>query len=515
MRDRGRDGIRNKLEFYVATHFAPLWRGAQRWRWVQRRLNHLIVNTEISRTRTRPHPYSTLAPYTTWQTLTDRSWCGRHLPPKGSTSHPDLNATTELFARPPGKPKLSRKSTLLFPAFAQWVIDGFVRTSTLDRLKSTSNHEIDFSPLYGLASEQTEALRSHWGGELKSQQIAGEEYPPFLYEDDGSRIKPEFQALPLPAHLPEALPANCKAKLFALGGDRANATPLTAMLSVLFLREHNRVCRVLRKAHASWDDERLFHTTRNILTVLLIKIAIEQYINHIAPCHFKFTATPELFWREKWYRQNWMTLEFNLAYRWHSMIPDVLNWGDVGVPLEQCRFNNELLLQRSLGPAFDDCSRQLATEIGLGNTPASLLEIERKSIELGRIAQLASYNDYRESFRFPRLTDFNQITENEQTQQVLKDLYGSVDQIEFYVGLFAEDMRPNSVLPPLMERMIAIDAFSQAFTNPLLSEHVFNAETFSKVGMSTIQETSSLQDVLDRNLPGCAGDYLAEMTVPD
>ena len=209
-----------------------------------------------------------------------------------------------------------------------------------------------------------------------------------------------------------------------------------------------------------------------------------------------------------------MTLEFNLAYRWHSMIPDVLNWGDVEVSLEQCRFNNELLLQHGLGPAFDDCSRQLATEIGLGNTPVSLLEIERKSIEVGRIAQLASYNDYRESFRFPRLTDFDQITGNEQVQQALKDLYGSVDQIEFYVGLFAEDMRPHSVLPPLMERMIAIDAFSQAFTNPLLSEHVFNSETFSKIGMSTIQETSSLQDVLDRNLSGCSGKYLAAMTVP-
>jgi prostaglandin-endoperoxide synthase 2 len=513
MRDRSRDGIRNRLEFYVATHFAPLWREAQRWRWSQRRLNRLIVSTEINRTRTRPHPHSTLAPYTTWQSLTDRNWCGRHLPPKESIHYPDLNATTELFRRPSGKPKLSQKSTLLFPTFAQWAIDGFVRTSTIDQMRSTSNHEIDFSPLYGLTPEQTEALRSHWGGELKSQQIADQEYPPFLYEDDGSRIKPEFQALPQPAHMPEGVPANRKAKLFALGGDRANATPLTAMLSVLFLREHNRVSRVLRKRHANWDDERLFQTTRNVLMVLLIKIAVEQYINHIAPCYFQFTATPELFWREKWYRQNWMTLEFNLAYRWHSMIPDLLNWGSNEIPFEQFRFNNELLLQRGVGPAFDDCSRQKATEIGLGNTPMGLLEIERKSIELGRTAQLASYNDYRESFRFPRLTSFDQITGDEHVQRALKDLYGSIDQVEFYVGLYAEDMRPHSVLPPLMERMIAIDAFSQAYTNPLLSEHVFNAQTFSNTGMSIIQETSSLQDVLDRNLQECTGDYLALMTV--
>jgi prostaglandin-endoperoxide synthase 2 len=512
MRDRSRDGIRNRLEFYVATHFAPLWHGAQRWRWSQRRLNRLIVSTEINRTRTRPHPCSTLAPYTTWRSLTDRNWCGRHLPPKASSGYPDLNATTELFSRPLEKPKLSGKSTLLFPAFAQWFIDGFVRTSPRDQMRSTSNHEIDLSPLYGLMPEQTDALRSHRGGELKFQQIADEEYPPFFYEDDGSRTKPEFRDLAPPAHMPEEVPANFKAKLFAVGGDRANSTPLTAMLSVLFLREHNRVTRVLGKHHANWDDERLFQTTRNILTVLLIKIAIEQYVNHIAPCNFQFTATPELFWREKWYRQNWMTLEFNLAYRWHCMIPDRLYWGGSELPFEQFRFNNELLLRRGVGPAFDDCSRQAAAEIGLGNTPTSLLEIEQKTIALGRTAQLASYNDYRASFRFPRLTAFDQITGNEQVQKALKDLYGSVDRIEFYVGLFAEDMRPHSVLPPLMERMIAIDAFSQAFTNPLLSEHVFNAHTFSKTGMSIIQETSSLQDVLDRNLPECTENYVATMT---
>jgi prostaglandin-endoperoxide synthase 2 len=106
---------------------------------------------------------------------------------------------------------------------------------------------------------------------------------------------------------------------------------------------------------------------------------------------------------------------------------------------------------------------------------------------------------------------FDQITANAQVQSALKSLYKSVDQIEFYVGLFAEDMRPHSALPPLMERMVAIDAFSQAYTNPLLSEHVFNANTFSKAGMAIIQETSNLQDVLDRNVPEASGNYQAAM----
>ena len=40
-----------------------------------------------------------------------------------------------------------------------------------------------------------------------------------------------------------------------------------------------------------------------------------------------------------------------------------------------------------------------------------------KAIELGRKANLRSYNDYRELFRFPRVTDWSQITGNEKIQQ--------------------------------------------------------------------------------------------------
>ena len=83
----------------------------------------------------------------------------------------------------------------------------------------------------------------------------------------------------------------------------------------------------------------------------------------------------------------------------------------------------------------------------------------------------------------------------------MRDLYGDVDAIEFYVGLFAEDVRRNAVLPPLIGRMVAIDAFSQVYTNPLLAPRVFNEDTFSPLGWDLIRTTGTLSDLVHRNVP--------------
>ena len=75
-----------------------------------------------------------------------------------------------------------------------------------------------------------------------------------------------------------------------MGSDTANLQLGFVMINVLFLREHNRIARVLEDDYG-WDDERLFPTTRNILTVILIKIVVEEYINHISPYHLKLSPT--------------------------------------------------------------------------------------------------------------------------------------------------------------------------------------------------------------------------------
>lgn len=508
------------------TKFKPIWDFIQSSPGLAKKVNKTLINNAVLKIPTRPYPFSTTSPYTSWESLNDRTYSSLHLPPLDwepltNKNYLGFNLTPadkfeknlppveelEVFYHKTGETKYSPKSTLIFPYFVQWFTDSFLRTDRQNHRKNSSNHQIDLCNVYGLNPTITHLLRSYQGGKLKSQIINGEEYPPFYYNETG-QPKEEFKGLPLQLtneFVPksETLPPEKKYKLFAMGVEleRANVQIGYVMLNVLCLREHNRVCDLLAKNYPTWDDERLFQIARNIVTAEFLKIVLEDYINHITPYHFQFFTDPLAFSNEKWYRTNWMTVEFTLVYRWHSMLPDTLIHDGQKIHMTDSMWNNDMIIEKGLGAIFEESCSQPAAQLSLFNTPEFLIPTETASIRLGRAAKLRSYNDYRELCNYPRVTEFNQISSNEKVQQELQRLYGHVDNIELYVGLYAEDLRPNSALPPLVGCLVGIDAFSQAFTNPLLAENIFNPETFSPVGWEEIQNTKTLSQVVHRNIP--------------
>ena len=489
--------------------------------WADEAASNAVVNGLVRTTRNRPHPWSTASDYTSWKALTDRTYQGRQLP--ASTLDPEtlppVDKVVAVFARPAGQQQLSAKSTCLFPAFAQYLTDGFIRTGVpgqpetdAARARTSSNHEIDLSPLYGRTEPQTDALRLRSGsagsrGRLKSQMISGEEFPLFLYINGGTEVDPQFAGVldaplmgPPGAPLP---PPERLASLFAVGGDRVNSTPFTSMMNTLFLREHNRVAGELERQNADWDDERVFQTARNIIIPMFIKVVVEQYINHITPLPFNLVADPQVAWTADWNRPNWITAEFSLLYRWHSLMPDAIDWPGGPIPLQSFGLDNRPLLNSGLVAAFYGAAAQPAAELGALNTSAALVGVEAYAVKQARTNRLRSYNDYRVEYGLPRAASFEQISSNPLIVEALRAAYATPDDVEFYPGLFAEDRVKKSPLPGLLMRMVGVDAFSQALTNPLLSEHVFNADTFTPWGLQLIRDTHNLGQILERN--GVAG----------
>lgn len=84
----------------------------------------------------------------------------------------------------------------------------------------------------------------------RPQVVDGEVYPPTVSE--------------APVHMvyPSGVPQE---RQLAVGQEVFGLLPGLCVYATLWLREHNRVCDLLRREHPTWSDEQLFQTARLIL----------------------------------------------------------------------------------------------------------------------------------------------------------------------------------------------------------------------------------------------------------
>ena len=292
-------------------------------------------------------------------------------------------------------------------------------------------------------------------------------------------------------------PDDRKDSVFAVGLEHGNSTIGSTILNTLFLREHNRIAGVLASEYPDWDDDRLFETTRMIMIVLELKLVVEEYIRHIGPFDFAIEAVPFIADEERWNRPNWIAIEFNLLYRWHSLVPDDDRGRRRGADLagvHEQQPAGHLARPRVAGRAVltgarrqDRVARTPRGSWSTGPTP-DRPSLEERTIALMRQARLRSFNDYRESYGLSRMKSFAELTSDTSScaNGSRPCTTTTSSSLEWYVGIFAEEYPDYLMMGELLTTMVANDAFTQALTNPLLARNVFNEATFSAAGMEII-----------------------------
>ena len=509
-------------------------------------VNAGLISHLVEATAGRPLPYSlwtgrpvgvpyagggpeVSSDYVTWAGLTDRRFTGRHLPPVDDATIarlPPIADVVALFQRKAFVP--STNTTTLLCYFAQWFTDSFLRTDGTDTRLNTSNHEIDLCQIYGLDAETAALLRSGTAGRLRTS--ADGLYPAHLFDVHGA-LNPQFANLPYLVEridgktledvvlgsldVPAAELLARKQGLYATGLERGNSTILYTAISSIFMREHNRLCGMLADKHPDWDDDRLFQTARNINIVLLLKLTINEYINHLAGAPFKLSLQRSFAEKTPWYRTNRIAIEFDLLYRWHSLVPDAIEVGGQVYTAAEYRFNNAVLEQHGAETLIAAASRQSAGRLGMGNSPAFLKYAEASAHALSRAHRLQSFTAYQKCFGETPVTSFSELTGDDALATRLSELYASIDDVEFAVGLFAQHHDDSSVLPATLNTMVAVDAFSQILTNPLLASGVYGPQAFSEEGIVVIDDTHSFQQLVLRNCaPGTEKTVFASFDLP-
>ncbi|PYH92083.1 peroxidase [Aspergillus ellipticus CBS 707.79] len=280
--------------------------------------------------------------------------------------------------------------------------------------------------------------------------------------------------------------------------------PACSVLMVMLSRFHNYVVEELAainengrfnkpssklpedKAEKAWEkyDSDLFQTGRLVTCGLFINITLYDYLRTIINMN-RSNSTWCLDPRAQMEGTkstpsglgNQCSVEFNLAYRWHSAISaNDEKWTEevyeklMGKPAAEVSMHELLMglgkyeqeipkdpskrtfadLQRQEDGTFKDedlvtilvnAIEDVASSFGARNVPKVLRSVEILGIEQSRKWNVGSLNEFRKFFDLKPYETFEEINSDQEVADALRHLYEHPDYVELYPGIVAEEAK--------------------------------------------------------------------------
>ncbi|KAM4647366.1 prostaglandin G/H synthase 1 [Amazona ochrocephala] len=485
---------------FILTHFKWLWDIINSTR-IRDTLMRLVLTVRANLIPSPP-TFNSDYGYISWEAYANVSYYTRVLPPvpddcplpmgtKGKQQLPDPQLLAERFLLRRKFEADPQGTNLMFAFFAQHFTHQFFKTSgKMGRgFTKALGHGVDLGHLYGDNLQRQHQLRLFKDGKLKFQVVHGEVYPPLVTD--------------APVHMvyPPAIP---KEKQLAIGQEVFGLLPGLCMYATLWLREHNRVCDVLKREHPTWSDEQLFQTARLILIGETIKIIIEDYVQHLSGYYLSLKFDPELLFGTQFQYRNRIAVEFNQLYHWHGLMPDSFVIQGEEYSYEQFLYNTSMLMDYGVEALVESFSKQIAGRIGGGQTiHANVLKVAIGVIKESRQLRLQPFNEYRKRFGMKPYKSFQELTGEEEKAAELQELYGDIDALEFYPGLLLEKPQPNGIFGESMVEIGAPFSLKGLLGNPICSPEYWKPSTFGGATGFEIVKTASLKKLVCLNVKKC------------
>jgi len=318
------------------------------------------------------------------------------------------------------------------------------------------------------------------------------------------------------------------------------------MLHTLFTLEHNAICDHFRAEYPTWSDDEIFAHARLVNAALLAKIHTVEW-------------TPAIIWHPTTQRAmqlNWwglagervsrlagrlgesdlisgavgssrqhfgvpyaLTEEFVAVYRMHPLIPDdyaIRSAADHRLLLERDlggvaqRSALEVLSQVSLTDLFYSFGTAHPGAITLHNFPRGLQEFQRPDGHLQDLAAtdilrtrelgVPRYNAFRESVHLPPVKSFEELTDNPEWAQELRQVYdGDIDRVDLMVGMFAEPKPAGLGFSDTAFRIFVLMAPRRLKSDRFFTTD-FTPQVYTQVGLNWIAD-NDMSTVLLRHFP--------------
>ena len=288
-------------------------------------------------------------------------------------------------------------------------------------------------------------MRALRGGKLKSQILNGEEYPPYLKDVDVTA----FTLPGGPAPRPD---------WFAVGNPFFDLLPGMALWTTIWLREHNRIARIVEREHPTWDDERLYQTAKLIVVGRYLKILIEDYVQHLSGYNLKLLMDCRVA-QDFIQFQSRAYVEFGLMYQWHELMPEFHLINGTRFDVWSLFYQPHFLTRFGTKELVASFSKQQAGAIGPLNDGNVTINVVAAALKGARSIGMQPYNNYRSAFGLEPYKTFEELTGEKELAAALRVLYKDVNAVEFYVGVMAEKIPDGAFFRLSMPNLIGISNY--------------------------------------------------------
>ncbi|CDF33619.1 Animal heme peroxidase homologue [Chondrus crispus] len=367
---------------------------------------------------------------------------------------------------------------------------------------------IDASHVYGCHRERLKPLRTFKDGQLRVG----------LTHENGEHLLPKNAVSEIGRKVENA--QSSSDNHFVAGDIRANEQPVLTSLHTLFMREHNRLARMLVESFPCWQDEKVFQYSRKIVASQIQQLTYRFFI-------------PALLGRRHGLRQyrgyhnnvdpSIANFFSTCAFRFgHSMVPETLTLLETGrrahsksgTTLQSVFFDPSFITEIGIEALLLGASHQVAESVDcqivdslqneLFKNATGGVDLVSINIQRGRDHGIPKYNDAREMYGLRRKRSFEEVTSNHTLAQILSSLYTSVNEMDSFVGGLAEDHIEDSELGELFHT-----AVRDQFTRLRDGDRFFYKNTDWPLDMANFKpveelnrESLTIQDIIARNSGG-------------
>jgi hypothetical protein len=327
------------------------------------------------------------------------------------------------------------------------------------------------------------------------------------------------------------------------------------LLHVVFMLEHNAICKELQAAYPSWTDDDLFHQARLINAALMAKIHTLEWTPAILDHPTTRWGTRINWWGAlgRWVRVHWgrvsdnevisgilgsptndhgvpyaLTEEFVAVYRMHPLIPDsytfwslhdgkeidTLSFADIGAlqarpRLEKLEVANCLYSFGVSNPGavalhnYPEFLRHFARpidypDVAAGQVPT--VDLAATDILRDRERGVPRYNEFRRLFGLRPAKSFADLTRDKPLAAEISDAYGGdIEQVDLMIGLYAERRPKGFAISDTAFRVFILNASRRLEADRFFGSD-YGQQAYTPVGIRWLEKETFLS-VLKRHYP--------------